>query len=793
MSVFSNNLLLGAGGQETGPTFDSTLIPNSIWMDGTSDKVTRTMSDSGDGSEFTLSMWIQANEISRGHAFLCSGDSGAYSSIRLDSDDKIYFQTKTGSQILNTTAVWRDNAWYHFLLSVDTSQSTPADRVDLYINGIAATLTGSYPPQDHAYQFNTNTLHEVGSSVENGLWRGSVAQASMIGTKSIQQGDFAVTDFLDTFTFGTNGSQYVPKSDADITTLVNTGGANSFMLSFDDSSNLGEDESDNSNNFDLTSISSANQSTNTPSKEYVILNQLVPSVGTLTQGNLIFSGSTKFTIGTLSINNAAGGVWYFEATIAEDSGSSEWAVGFVGLDSNINGSDITSASDCVLYTDDDNKIVDGTESSYGSGFSSGNTIGCELDLADNEVRFYNNSGVSLGTISNTFSSDLISICVRANGTTLTLAIDSSDWTHSTPTGAKEISTANFTAPSNQGIDFFNPVLYTGNGTAIGSGGKAVTGAGFEPGFVWIKNRDATDSHMLFDRVRTTTKYIESDSTDAEATDTESLTTFGSDGFTVGDNVAVNTNTEDYVSWNWGAASGAGSTTSPAGDLASTSIVASAKHFSTVSYTGTGSATTVGHGLGGAAEMIIVKNRDAADAWQVYHSGVASDAETDYLVLNTTAAVVDNADRWNDTAPTASVFSIGNGAEVNTNTEDYIAYCFRSIAGVCAVGSYTGNGNADGPLICTGFKPRFILIKISSSTGSWFMYDTVRSSSNEVDDQLLAEATTVETTGSEEIDILAEGFKIRNTDSGTNTSSATYVYLAMADIGGGGKLPPIYGE
>lgn len=791
MSVFSNNLLLGAGGQDVGPTFDSTLIPNSIWMDST-DEINRTMTDAGDGKEFILSQWIQANKIGSTGTFLCAGDH-AYSSLRLDSDGKIYFQTRVGDKILYTTAVWKDNAWYHFLLSVDTTQSVAADRVNMYINGIATTLAGSYPGINHAYDYNTAVEHEIGSSVESGLWGGYIAQAAMVGSKSIQQGDFAVTDFLDTFTFGTNGSQYVPKSDADIITLVDTGSANSYMLSFDDSSNLGEDESSNNNNFTLTSISSANQSTNTPSKEYVILNQLVPSVGSLDSGNLSMAGSTKFTVGTISINNAAGGVWYFEVTITEDSGSSEWAVGFVGLDSDINGSDITSASDCVLYTDDDNKIVDGTESSYGSGFSSGHTIGCELDLADNEVRFYNNSGVSLGTISNTFSSDLISICVRANGTTLVLAVDSADWTHSTPTGAKEINTANFTAPNNQGADFFNAVTYTGNGTAIGSGGKAVTGVNNAPGFVWIKNRDATDSHMLFDRVRTATKYIESDTTDAEATDTESLTTFGSDGFTVGDNVAVNTNTEDYISWNWGAASGAGSTTSPAGDLASTSIVASAKHFSTVSYTGTGSATTVGHGLGGAAEMIIVKNRDAADAWQVYHSGVASDAETDYLVLNTTAAVADNADRWNDTAPTSSVFSIGNGVEVNTNTEDYIAYCFRSVAGVCAVGSYIGNGNANGPLIFTGFKPRFFLYRNISIVTDWNIRDTARDTENPNTLDLAPNSTVVEPIGAGDIDVLSNGFKIRSDGGGLNGSSNIIVYLAMADIGGGGSLPPIYGE
>ena len=164
-----------------------------------------------------------------------------------------------------------------------------------------------------------------------------------------------------------------------------------------------------------------------------------------------------------------------------------------------------------------------------------------------------------------------------------------------------------------------------------------------------------------------------------------------------------------------------------------------------------------------------------------------------MILNDTTAATDDNTPWNDTAPTSSVFSIGTADAVNTNTEKYIAYCFRSIRGVCKVGSFIGNGSADGPVINTDFKPRFVMVKKSSATGNWLMYDTGRSSVNEVDDQLLANTNAAETTGSEELDILASGFKVRTDDSDINSSIASYVYLAMANIGGGGTLPPIYGR
>jgi hypothetical protein len=178
-------------------------------------------------------------------------------------------------------------------------------------------------------------------------------------------------------------------------------------------------------------------------------------------------------------------------------------------------------------------------------------------------------------------------------------------------------------------------------------------------------------------------------------------------------------------------------------------------------------------------MIIVKNRDAADAWQVYHAANTANPETDYLVLNTTAATADAADRWNDTLPTSTVFSIGNGVEVNTNTEDYVAYCFAPVAGFSAFGSYTGNGSADGSFIFTGFKVAWVIIKRTDNISEWAVYDLKRPGFNP-NYQLRANDSSAENSNSAVfIDLVSNGFKIRTSDAAQNASGGTYVYAAFS--------------
>jgi hypothetical protein len=306
--------------------------------------------------------------------------------------------------------------------------------------------------------------------------------------------------------------------------------------------------------------------------------------------------------------------------------------------------------------------------------------------------------------------------------------------------------------------YFKVQLYTGDGSTP-SITFDDTDTDMQPDLVWIKNRDATDSHCLFDAVRGATEVLHADAITAEVTDADSLTSFDSDGFALGADVKVNTNTEDYVSWNWKESATAG--------------------LDIVSYTGNGTDDTdISHNLSATPNLIMVKNRDAADAWQVYHHKNTSAPETDYMVLDTTAATVDAADRWSDEAPTSSVFTLGDGAKVNTNTENYIAYCFAEKQGFSKFGSYTGNGNTDGAFVYTGLRPAWIMIKRTDVQDNWNIYDSKRGFNPDTA-YVKANATTAEASDVD-IDILSNGWKCRTADAAVNVSGATYVYAAFAE-------------
>ena len=307
--------------------------------------------------------------------------------------------------------------------------------------------------------------------------------------------------------------------------------------------------------------------------------------------------------------------------------------------------------------------------------------------------------------------------------------------------------------------YFKVQLYTGDGSTP-SITFDDTDTDMQPDLVWIKNRDATDSHCLFDAVRGATEVLHADVNTAEVTDADTLTSFDSDGFALGVDVKVNTNTEKYVAWNWKESATAG--------------------FDIVSYAGNGTDDTdISHTLSATPNLIIVKNRDAADSWQVYHSANTSAPETDYLVLDTNVATADAADRWSDEAPTSSVFTLGDGAEVNTNTENYIAYCFAEKQGFSKFGSYTGNGNADGAFIYTGFRPAFVLTKVYSTTEEWTLMDNKRPGYNNINLALMPNTTSGDSEATI-IDFFSNGFKFRDTATTINADGATYVYAAFAE-------------
>jgi len=317
------------------------------------------------------------------------------------------------------------------------------------------------------------------------------------------------------------------------------------------------------------------------------------------------------------------------------------------------------------------------------------------------------------------------------------------------------------AQINKPDEYFNTVLYTGNGTT----GHAITGVGHQPDFVWIKNRDAADSNVLTDTVRGATKILHSDTTAAEATDADTITAFSSTGFALGDDVKVNTNNESYCAWTFKKAP---------------------KFFDVVTYTGTGSARTVAHSLGGTVGMILIKNLGQTDNWAVYHRANTAAPQTDYLILNTNAATADSADWWNDTAPTTSVFTVGTDHAVNADGESYVAYVFAHETGsdsMIQCGSYTGNGNATGPSIDLGWEPQWLLTKAATRTSDWSIVDSMRGvHTGGVDQRLHPQSSEAEpaaaTHSVDMIDFNAEGFNVTNSGTIVNGNTETYIYVAI---------------
>ena len=321
---------------------------------------------------------------------------------------------------------------------------------------------------------------------------------------------------------------------------------------------------------------------------------------------------------------------------------------------------------------------------------------------------------------------------------------------------------------------FNTVLWTGNG-----GTQTITGVGFQPSLVWGKSRSVNYEQSWIDFVRGGTKYLFSNGNSAESTDANAITSFNADGFSIGSSPYIgNANGATYVGWNWLASNSTVSNTS--GTISSTVSANQTAGFSIVSYTGNGtSGASIGHGLGVAPAFTIVKNRSTGGRnWQGFHKSLGN---TKSHLLNSTEVPRTNAVFWNNTSPTSTLITLGNDADVNESGQSFIAYCFAEVKGFSKFGSYTGNGSTDGTFVYTGFKPAMIIIKqTNTSGGQWYMYDSVRNTFNLTDKQLFPNLTNAESTGNNQFDFYSNGFKARSSNTDTNGSGGTYIYMAFAE-------------
>jgi hypothetical protein len=320
-------------------------------------------------------------------------------------------------------------------------------------------------------------------------------------------------------------------------------------------------------------------------------------------------------------------------------------------------------------------------------------------------------------------------------------------------------------------DYFNTVLYTGT-----SASNAIT-VGFQPDWVWIKWRDGANNHKLQDAIRGITKAISSNTTGAEVTDSPSITSFDTNGFTLGnDGGDYNYTGRTYASWNW-LANGAG-VSNTSGSITSTVSANTTSGFSIVSYTGTGTNADVGHGLGATPTFIIWKNRSTSSNWIVQTTQLDS---YEYLVLNSTASKDNDYSLGAITSANSNTFNLQNNSSQNGNGNSIIAYCFAEKKGFSKFGSYTGNGSTDGTFVYTGFKPAFVLFKRTSSTSNWSLFDNKRNTFNITDSYVQADTTAAEQEYSDiYVDFLSNGIKQRGTNISLNSSGDSFIYMAFAE-------------
>lgn len=518
----------------------------------------------------------------------------------------------------------------------------------------------------------------------------------------------------------------------------------------------------------LTSATAAN---------FAVVNPL-QSYYTPTNGNLTFStGANSTGLGFSSIGLGTGVKFYFEATA---TGSAQQ----IGIFSSSQALTPTG-SKRYWYLESGGLYNDGTLLQSVATFTSGDTIAVAWDGTAQTVTFYKNN-TQQGTAISVDTSYSYFFGVGAYNGGWNVNFGQRPFTYTPPTGYVALNTYNLpTSTIVKGNTVMDATLYTGDNTSPRS---ITNAAGFKPDLVWIKDRSYAWQHNLFDSVRGagSSKNLSSNNTNAEGVDASLygyLSAFNANGFSTTNgtdptypSIWVNSTTQNYVAWQWQAGQGTTSTNT-SGTISATVSVNASAGFSVVTYTGNGSAgATLGHGLGVAPSLIFIKSLSATGYWIVYSS---VNGATKYLTLNTTDAVLTNAGPFNNTAPTSSVFSVGNSADVNSNGTTYVAYCWTPIAGYSAFGSYTGNGSSDGPFSYTGFRPKYVMTKKNNAAESWAITDSSRSPYNVTAAALYANATGGDDT-TPQLDFLSNGFKIRDSHTINNANGDTYIYIAFAE-------------
>ena len=782
-------------GQGVWPTAVNYPINNSLrFRRSASAYLNRTFGTPTNGTTWTISYWAKLGILGRANHFApnLSTNEGA---ISIESDFALYVNPRVGTPggagtnyFLGTTQVFRDpSAWYHIVVALDTTQATASNRVKVYVNGtqVTAFSTANYPPQNSTPIMGSAVSHAIGRVGESGYefyYDGLFGEMNYVDGVALTPSSFGTTDAYGiwqpipyTGAYGTNGF-YLPFTDnSALTTSSNVG--------------LGKDFSGNgnywvTNNISITagstydSMKDVPTNTNSNTANYFVLNPLVAGTSSvLSNGNLTFTNSAGTGNQCTASMFVTSGSYYFEATLTTAGGGGTSQFVLVG-DGN------------TSYSSNGQIYSGGVLQTTVATLTSDDVVGLAFTPGGSVTYYKNGTSVYTGGVGG-----VIPIVNGFSGTVWNINFGQRPFVYTPPVGFKTLNTTNLPTPtigataSTTANKYFDIALWTGDAV---SPKTVYSSLQFQPDMTWAKTRSVSTQHALYDAVRGagSGKILIPNTTDPEGGTAGStsdaqygyLSSFNSNGISTvtgssGINYFFNASGVTYVGWNW-RASNATAVTNTAGSITSTVSANTTAGFSIVTYTGTGSNATIGHGLSAAPSMMIVKRRNGAANWFVYHSVLGA---TQYIYLDATAAAITASGAWNNTAPTSTVFSVGNFGEVNLNTGTYVAYCFAQVAGYSAFGSYTGNGSSDGPFVYTGFRPRFVLLKVSSgTTANWVIVDTSRNTYNVANSQLNPDSADAEFSGSNIIDIVSNGFKLRNTPSTFNGNGNTYIYAAFAE-------------
>jgi hypothetical protein len=720
----------------------------------------------------------------------------------IDIDDEV-----TGKRV--TTAAFRDpSAWYHIVIAVDTTQATDADRMIIYVNGARqATSTTSSIPQNQTWFSSAPTAYFGVNPFTGNNWyySGYCGDCYFIDGQTLAASSFGQTD--------TTSGQWIPKE------YGGTYGTNGCYLKFANSGNLGLDSSPNGNSWTPNNFNTHDQVLDSPTNNFCTLNPLdMQSSISVAEGGLksVHSGSgagPNMVRATSAIPSS--GKWYFEANMITDNSDSGIMMGLMPFGTALlaTGGDGVGSGEGCGFQKQGYFVRNGSWVTNSTNYTAGDYLQVAVDMDSAKVWFgkngtWINGGSPSADTTPAFTGVANSLCPAVQASTASgvswrvnfgqggqsgLTYDAASggrFKYTPPAGFKALSAANLPTPTiKNGGQYFNALAYSGNGNTS----RSFTGLGFQPGLVWIKCRTVSNAHTIFDSVRGANLELSSNYMDSETGSNTNaaygkVTSFDTDGFTaqqgsVGFDRINLSGTNNYVAWCWKAGGAAVSNTT--GTITSQVSANFTAGFNIVTFSGGGSGGTVGHGLGTTPAMCIFKARNniGTTGWNTWHQNLTG--SNYYLDLSSTGqqsnAASNFSGTWTSTTFGLTATPLASGANL-------VAYLWAEVPGFSKFGSYTGNGSADGPFVYCGFKPRFLLIKHSSNTGSWFIIDTVRGDVNPIGNSsvtgvLIADASSNEAglSGGYAVDVLSNGFKIRNSSNAFNLSTSdTYIFAAFAE-------------